>query len=65
MQRFELRVAAFEPQANALALERLERSSILANYIPSRYLRVYAEVKRGEYGELIEQVFNREFDFYA
>ena len=48
-----------------VALERLERSSILANYIPSRYLRVYAEVKRGEYGELVEQVFNREFDFYA
>ena len=34
-------------------------------YIPARYLRVYSEVKRGEYGELIEQVFHREYDFYA
>ena len=48
-----------------VALDRLERSNVLAKYISSQYLRVYAEVKRGEYGELIEQVFNREYDFYA
>ncbi len=48
-----------------VALDRLERSSALAKYIPARYLRVYSEVKRGEYGELIETVFNREYDFYA
>ena len=48
-----------------VALDRLERSNVLAKYISSEYLRAYSEVKRGEYGELIEQVFNREYDFYA
>ncbi len=48
-----------------VALERLEHSTSLAKYIPSRYLQVFGEVKRGEYGELIEQVFNREYDFYV
>ena len=48
-----------------VALERLVASKTLAQYIPERYLRLYAQVKRGEYGELIEEVFAREFDFYA
>jgi len=48
-----------------VALDRLEKSSTLAKYIPSRYLNVYAQVKRGEYGELIDTVFSREYDFYA
>ena len=48
-----------------VALERLEKSSLLAKYIPARYLRVYSQVKRGEYGELLDTVFNREYDFYA
>ena len=48
-----------------VALERLEQSSVLSKYIPARYLRVYSQVKRGEYGELLEQVFNREYDFYV
>jgi len=48
-----------------VALDRLEKSSVLARYIPARYLSVYTQVKRGEYGELIEEVFNREYDFYA
>jgi glutamine synthetase len=53
------------PSDLIVALERLEKSRLLAQYIPARYLRVYSEVKRGEYGELIETVFNREYDFYA
>jgi len=48
-----------------VALERLVASKPLARYIPERYLKLYAQVKRGEYGELIEEVFPREFDFYA
>ena len=48
-----------------VALDRLEKSKLLAQYIPERYLRLYGQVKRGEYGELLENVFNREYDFYA
>ncbi len=48
-----------------VALDRLESSSVLGKYIPARYLKVYSEVKRGEYGALIDAVFHREYDFYA
>ena len=48
-----------------VALSRLEKSTPLARYIPARFLRVYAEAKRGEYADLIEEVFGREYDFYA
>lgn len=48
-----------------VALDRLEASRELAKYIPARYLKVYSQVKRGEYGELLDAVFNREYDFYA
>ena len=53
------------PSDLIVALDRLEHSSALAKYIPARYLSVYSQVKRGEYSELIETVFNREYDFYA
>jgi len=46
------------------ALNRLERSEPLARYLPPKFPRLYAELKRGEYAELIEQVFAREYDFY-
>ena len=48
-----------------VALNRLEKSELLARYLPARFLSLYGEVKRGEYGDLIEQVFSREYDFYA
>ena len=48
-----------------VALERFEKSSLLAKYLPARFLRVYSEVKRGEYADLIGNVFGREYDFYA
>jgi glutamine synthetase len=48
-----------------VALERLEKSSELAKYLPPKFLRLYAELKRGEYGELIDEIFTREYDFYA
>jgi glutamine synthetase len=46
------------------SLERLERSALLSRYIPERYLRAYAELKRGEYAALMEQVLPGELDFY-
>jgi glutamine synthetase len=48
-----------------VALERLERSSLLAKYIPARFLRIYSESKRGEYLALVEDIFPREYDFYV
>ena len=48
-----------------VALNRLEKSQLLARYLPARFLSLYGEVKRGEYGDLIEEVFSREYDFYA
>jgi glutamine synthetase len=48
-----------------MALARLEASAELARYLPARFLEVYAQLKRGEYAELIEDVFTREYDFYA
>jgi glutamine synthetase len=46
------------------SLRRLEASQTLARYIPERYLRAYAELKRAEYGELLEPVLPGELDFY-
>jgi glutamine synthetase len=48
-----------------VALNRLEKSQLLAKYLPARFLRLYGQVKRGEYGDLIDEVFSREHDFYA
>ena len=48
-----------------VALNRLERSTELASYIPARFLELFAASKRGEYMDLIEDIFPREFDFYA
>ncbi len=53
------------PSDLIVALDRLERSALLGQYLPPRYLKLYSELKRGEYGELIEEVFAREYDFYA
>ena len=48
-----------------MALARLESSPTLVRYISAEFLHVYAELKRGEYSELIEDVFGREYDYYA
>ena len=53
------------PSDLIVALARLEQSELLKQYLPPEYLTVYAQLKRGEYGELIEPVFTREYDFYA
>jgi glutamine synthetase len=52
------------PRDLLAALERLERSSLLSAYIPSRFLQLFAELKRKEYAALIEELFIPEFDFY-
>ena len=46
------------------SLDRLERSASLSGYIPERYLRAYAELKRSEYAALMERVLPCELDFY-
>ena len=53
------------PSDLIVALSRLEGSQLLAQYMPAKFLQLYAELKRGEYGELIEEIFTREYDFYA
>jgi glutamine synthetase len=53
------------PAGLMMALARLEASAALARYIPARVLKIYAELKRGEYYELVEDVFPHEHDFYA
>ncbi len=47
------------------ALSRLEHSTLLGEYLPPEFLRLYAALKRGEYADLVGEVFNREYDFYA
>ncbi len=53
------------PSDLIVALARLEQSPLLKQYLPADFLKLYAELKRGEYAELIEEIFNREYDFYA
>ena len=48
-----------------VALERLEKSSTLAKYIPANFLHIYAESRRGEYYEFLDDIFPREYDFYV
>lgn len=52
------------PDGLLAALSRLERSRRLAEYFPRRFLGAYTASKRGEYADLIAQVFPREYDFY-
>jgi glutamine synthetase len=52
------------PKGLLAALERLEHSSLLATYIPAKFLQLFAELKRKEYAALIDELFVREFDFY-
>jgi len=48
-----------------VALDRLERSELLSRYIPAEFLKLFCHTKRGEYLELIEEIFPQEYDFYA
>lgn len=57
------RSAAF-PNGLLAALDRLENSSALAEYLPKQYLKLYSELKQKEYAALTEEVFPVEYDFY-
>ncbi len=48
-----------------VALDRLEKSALLSKYIPAEFLKIFCATKRGEYMDLIEEIFPQEFDFYA
>lgn len=48
-----------------VALDRLENARLLSQYIPAEFLKIFCQTKRGEYMELIEQIFPQEYDFYA
>jgi hypothetical protein len=37
----------------------------LATYIPKRYLEAHAQLKRGKYDVLFEEISSRELEFYA
>lgn len=47
------------------ALDRLERSQILAEYLGEKYLRAYAEIKRAELDAFLADVLPREYDWYV
>jgi glutamine synthetase len=48
-----------------VGLDRLVTARHLSDYIPQRFLEVFAITKRGEYLDLIEHIFAREHDFYV
>ncbi len=52
------------PNGLLAALDRLEKSSTLAAYLPEKYLKLYSELKQKEYAALMEEVFPVEYDFY-
>jgi glutamine synthetase len=55
---------AVAPDNLLAALERLERSNLLAQYIPANFLRLFVELKRKEYAAFVAELFSREYDFY-
>jgi glutamine synthetase len=46
------------------ALDALERSTLLASYLPARFPALFAAVKRGETGDLMAEVTPIEHEFY-
>jgi glutamine synthetase len=52
------------PRGLLAALERLEKSAALAQYLPEKYLKLYSELKQKEHAALIADVFPIEYDFY-
>jgi len=46
------------------ALDRLEASALLADYLGPRYPAAYAAIKRSEFEAFMAQVFSREYDWY-
>jgi glutamine synthetase len=52
------------PRGLLAALDRMEKSAALAEYLPERYLKLYSELKQKEYAALMAEVFPIEYDFY-
>ena len=46
------------------ALDRLEASVLMADYLGPRYPAAYAAIKRSEFEAFMAQVFSREYDWY-
>ncbi len=46
------------------ALDRLEASALMADYLGPRYPAAYAAIKRSEFEAFMAQVFSREYDWY-
>lgn len=46
------------------ALNALESSSILADYMPRKFLNLYAELKRNEFADMTAEVMPCEYDYY-
>jgi len=47
------------------ALDRLEGSSLLANYLGADYPSAYAAIKRAEFEAFIAEILPREYDWYV
>lgn len=52
------------PRDLVTALAALEQAAILSDYIPPRFLALYAALKRGELADLLAEISPREYDFY-
>lgn len=46
------------------ALDRIERSEVLADYLGHRYPKAYADIKRAEFDAFMGAVLPREYDWY-
>jgi glutamine synthetase len=46
------------------ALDALEQARMLVEYMPPRFLKLYAELKRNEFADMTRQVMPCEYDFY-
>jgi glutamine synthetase len=46
------------------ALDRIERSAILSEYLGPRYPKAYADIKRAEFDAFLGAVLPREYDWY-
>ncbi len=46
------------------ALNALESASLLSDYVPRRFLQLYAELKRNEYADMTAEIMPAEYDYY-
>jgi glutamine synthetase len=46
------------------ALDRLEASTLLADYLGERYPAAYAAIKRSEFDAFMREVLPREYEWY-